>query len=302
MDNHTVVNFENFLLLNESKTLGKMDLGIIGPLANWSMKLQAYPAPNHGMIGYAIDEEDNLELTYLEKKIKLPSKCCDVKKTPSFASIEIKPYTSWFSKEENREMLENFIEDYINDKTQQNQEEVSSVKNDVQIILDSIGIQGNVTDCRKISDCFYEADLDNGLQVEIKKSNSDDLFKNVKIYKDSNSKFADIKLKRNGIGKFIEFRCPGGIYSESADSISQLFKMPTTKYLMCVCLGSLEKDKETDLLSHLQKLIRYHSKETNNVKKYEMEKEEIQRLKDILSHTLKTSDLEEMVGGLSPEK
>ena len=110
------------------------------------------------------------------------------------------------------------------------------------------------------------------------------------------------ELKRNGIGIFIEFRCPGGSYSETADSISQLFKMPTTKYLMGVCLGSLEKDKETDLLSHLQKLIKYHSKETNNVKKYEMEKEEIQRLKDILSHTLKTSDLEEMVRGLSPEK
>lgn len=181
MDNHTVVNFENFLLLNESKTLGKMNLGIIGPLANWSMKLQAYPAPNHGMIGYALDEEDNLELAYLDKKIKLPSKCCDVKKTPSFASIEIKPYTSWFSKEENREMLENFIEDYLNDKTQQKQDEVTSAKNDVQIILDSIGIQGNVTDCRKISDCFYEADLDNGLQVEMKKSNPDDLFKNFKI-------------------------------------------------------------------------------------------------------------------------
>ena len=302
MDNHTVVNFENFLLLNESKTLGKMNLGIIGPLANWSMKLQAYPEPNHGMIGYAIDEEDNLELAYLDKRIKLPSKCCDVKKTPSFASIEIKPYTSWFSKEENREMLENFIEDYLNDKTQQKHDEVSSAKSDIQIILDSIGIDGNVTDCRKISDCFYEADLDNGLQVEIKKSNPNDLFKNFKIYKDSNSKFADVKLKRNGIGKFVEFRCPGGTYSETSDSISSLFKMPTTKYLMGVCLGSLEKDKESELLSHLQKLIKYHSKEKTNVKKYEMEKEEIQRLKDMLSHTLKTSDLEEMVRGLAPEK
>jgi len=302
MDNHTVVSFENFLLLKESKTLGKMDLGIIGPLANWSMKLQAYPAPNNGMIGYAIDEEENLELSYLDKKLKIPGKCCDVKKTPNFASIEIKPYTSWFSKEENREMLENFIEDYLNDRTHQKVDEVSSAKSDIQIILDSIGVNGNVTNCRKISDCFYEADLDNGLQVEIKKSNENDLFKNLKIYKDSNSKFADVKLKRSGVGQYIEFRCPGGSYSETGDSISSLFKMPTTKYLMGVCLGSIEKDKEADLLSHLQKLIKYHSKEKTNVNKYEMEKEEIQRLKDMLSHTLKTSDLEEMIRGISPEK
>ena len=60
-DYSTVLNFTDFNLLNESHTFGKKNLGIIGPLANWSMKIQAYPEPNNGMIGYAMDE-DGIEL------------------------------------------------------------------------------------------------------------------------------------------------------------------------------------------------------------------------------------------------
>jgi hypothetical protein len=69
---HMVLNFTGFNLLNESHTFGKKNLGIIGPLANWSMKIQAYPEPNNGMIGYAIDE-DVVELFHGDKKIRIPS-------------------------------------------------------------------------------------------------------------------------------------------------------------------------------------------------------------------------------------
>lgn len=302
MDNHTVKKFDEFLMLNEAKTLGKMDLGIIGPLANWSMKIQAYPEPNHGMIGYAIDEEENVELSYQDKKISIPRKTCELKKSPDFISLEVKPYTSWFSREENREALEDFIEFYLNDKSQEKKKDNLSISNDIEILLDVIGIPTTVTDCRKISNLFYEADLENGMQAEMKKTDENDLFKNLKIYKDNNSKFPDVKLKRSGIGKTAEFRCPNGTYSETADSFSALFKMPTTKYLMGICLASLDKENEKELVSHLQKLVKYHTKDSSNIQKYEMEKEEIERLKKMLTQTIELSHLEEMLRGLKPEK
>jgi hypothetical protein len=59
MNNNTIPNFSDFLNLNESESTAKKNLGIIGPLANWSLKLQVYPEPNQGMIGYAIDENGN---------------------------------------------------------------------------------------------------------------------------------------------------------------------------------------------------------------------------------------------------
>ncbi len=289
-------------MLNESKTLGKLNLGIIGPLANWSMKLQAYPEPNHGMIGYAIDEEENVEISFGEKKLVLPKNSCEIKKSPDFASIEIKPYTSWFSDQGNRELVENFVEDYISQKTSQKKDKDQETVTDVELVLDAIGIPGNVSNFNKNSDTFYEVNLDNGIEVELKKNSPDDIFKTLKIYKDKNSKFPDIKLKRNGLGKQIEFRSPKGVFSETADTMSSLFKIPTTKYLMGVCLSSIDKQKEAELLDHLKKIAKYHSKELSSPQKYEMEKKEIERIKDILSHTIDYIRLEEMLRGMNPEK
>jgi hypothetical protein len=289
-------------MLNESKSSGKLNLGIIGPLANWSMKLQAYPEPNHGMIGYAIDEEENVELSYGGKKLILPKNTCEVKKSPQFASIEIKPYTKWFSNEANREILENFVEDYLNDRILKPKDEDESVISDIELVLDTIGIPGNVTNFTKISDNFYEANLSNGIEVELKKHHKNDIFKALKIYKDKNSKFPDIKLKRNGLGKQVEFRSRKGVFSETADTLSSLFKIPTTKYLVGVCLSSIDKQKEEELIEHLKKLAKYHSKDLSSPQKYEMEKNEIERIKDILSNTMDTIHLEEMVRGISPEK
>jgi len=296
-DYSTVLNFTDFNLLNESHTFGKKNLGIIGPLANWSMKIQAYPEPNNGMIGYAIDE-DAIELFHGDKKLRIPSKSCDVQEKPDYSIIEIKPHTKWIDSNSSREQLEDFIEDYINTRSKKERDPASSVSDDIEIVMDLIGISEKVKSCNYVKENFFEADLENGMQIEVKKGQDDDLFKTFKIYKDNLSNFPDVKIKRSGVGKVGEFRTKMGEFSETGDSISDLFKQPCTKYLLQHSLGKPDEQTGEDLLNHYKKLLRHHEFKNEassfNASKHEMEKKEINRLKQILRNSVSERDLEKI--------
>jgi len=297
IDRSIILNFSDFNLLNESYSAGKKNLGIIGPLANWSMKIQAYPEPNNGMIGYALDE-DAIELFHGNHKLKIPSKYCNFEKKPEYLVVEIKPHTKWIDSANSREDLENFIEEYVNLKTKQNLDPAQSVSDDIEMIIDLLGLDAKVKSCNRSRDNFFEADLDNGMQIELKKGQNEDLFKNFKIYRDSTSRFPDVKIKRSGVGKVGEFRTKMGEFTESGDSISDLFKQPCTKYLIQNSLGSADEETKNDLLSHYKNLLKHHEfyKEdsSHNLVKHEMEKQEISRVKRILSNSLSEEDLEKI--------
>lgn len=296
-DYSTVLNFTDFNLLNESHTFGKKNLGIIGPLANWSMKIQAYPEPNNGMIGYAIDE-DGIELFHGDKKLRIPSKSCDVHEKPDYSVIEIKPHTKWVDSDSSREQLEDFIEDYINTRSKKERDPASSVSDDIEIVMDLIGISEKVKSCNCVKENFFEADLENGMQIEVKKGQDDDLFKNFKIYKDNLSRFPDVKIKRSGVGKVGEFRTKMGEFSETGDSISDLLKQPCTKYLIQHSLGNPDEQTGEELLNHYKKLLRHHEFKNEassfNSSKHEMEKKEINRIKQILRNSVSEQDLEKI--------
>ncbi len=294
---HIVLNFTGFNQLNESQASSKKNLGIIGPLANWSMKIQAYTEPNNGMIGYAIDE-DSVEIFHGDKKLKIPAKSCEVHEKGDFSVIEIKPYTKWVDSDSSREHLENFIEDYINDRTKRDIDPALKVSDDIELVMDLIGIDTKVKNCDCIKENFFEADLENGMQVELKKSHEDDIVKTLKFYKDSFSRFPDIKFKRSGVGKVGEFRTKMGEFSETGDSISDLLKQPCTKYLMQHSLGKPEVQSETEVLDHYKKLLKHHEFKNEsssfNPAKHEMEKKEINRVKQILRNSISEQDLEKL--------
>ena len=296
-NHHMVLNFTDFNLLNESHTFGKKNLGIIGPLANWSMKIQAYPEPNNGMIGYAIDE-DEVELFHSDKKIRIPSNSCEVHEKPEYSVIEIKPHTKWIDSASSREQLEDFIEEYINTRSGKEKDILSNVSDDIEIVLEMIGLNGKVKSCDCVKDNFYEADLDNGMQIELRKSQDNDLFKNFKIYKDSLSRYPDVKIKRSGVGKVCEFRTKMGEFSETGDSIKDLLKQPCTSYLMHSSLDMPNEESTNDLLSHYKNLLKHHEFKNEgssyNASKHEMEKKEINRIKQILRNSVSEEDLEKI--------
>ena len=298
INNQTVVlNFTDFYLLNESHTFGKKDLGIIGPLANWSMKIQAYPEPNNGMIGYAIDE-DSVELFHGDKKIRIPSKSCEIHKKPEYSVIEIKPHTKWIDSISSREELEDFVEEYINTRSSIENDPASKVSDDIEIVMEMLGLDGRVKSCNHVKDNFFEADLDNGMQIELRKSQDNDLFRNFKIYKETFSRYPDVKIKRSGVGKVCEFRTKMGEFSETGDSISDLMKQPCTKYLINFSLGITNEEESKQLLTHYKNLLKHHEFKNEgssyNASKHGMEKKEIDRIKQILRNSFSEKDLEKI--------
>ena len=108
-------------------------------------------------------------------------------------------------------------------------------------------------------------------------------FKNFKIYKDSLSKYPDVKIKRSGLGKICEFRTKMGEFSETGDSIRDLLKQPCTNYLIHFSLDMPKEEASNQLLSHYKNLLKHHEFKNEgssyNATKHEMEKKEINRIK-----------------------
>lgn len=292
-----VLNFVCYNQMYESNSFSKKNFGIIGPLANWSMKIQAYPEPNNGMIGYAIDEED-IEIFHGNSKLKIPNGSCQVHKKPEYSIIEIHPYTNWINSIENREKLENFVDNYINSRSTKEIDPSSQASADIELILDIIGLEENVNNCSLVRENSYLADLTNGMQIEIKKNSHEDFFKNLKIYKSIDSNFPEVKIKRSGLGKIGIFRTKTGEFTEVGDSISDLLKQPCTKYLLQQSLGNLKDDVSNDLLTHYKKILRHHepkkSKSFQDTKKYETERGEIDRIKQMLRNSFPEEALEKI--------
>jgi len=283
MNENQIPNFEDFVFLNESASTSKKNLGIIGPLANWSLKLQVYPEPNQGMIGYSIDE-NWVEISHEQKKIKFPKSCCDLKKGNKSAVIHIKPYTKWFSKFENREEVEEFVDSFINSHNQK-KDEFQSIKENSQIILDSLGIHTEIEKITKRFDDLYEMKFQNGMEAEIVKPEKKDLFTDLKIYKSSLNKFPDIRIKKKNAVYTGEFRGPAGKFNESENSLVEILENQICNYLTkCVLEKNCERE-ESNLLKKLGGLI---SEQANlkDEKQKESKKEEIERLQQILTNTM----------------
>ena len=297
INSFSVLNFVCYNRMHESDSFSKKNFGIIGPLANWSMKIQVYPEPNNGMIGYAVDEE-NIEIFHGDKKLKIPNKSCQIHKKPEYSVIEIQPYTNWINSPDNREKLEDFVDNYINSRSTKEMDPSSLASADIELILDILGLEENVNSCSLVEENSYLADLSNGMQIEIKKNSNEDLFKNLKIYKSIDSNFPEVKIKRNGLGKVGIFRTKTGEFTEVGDSISDLLKQPCTKYLMQQSLDIPKDDVIDDLLSHYKKVLKHHepkkSRSFLDTTKYEMERGEINRIKQILRNSFAEEALEKI--------
>jgi hypothetical protein len=293
MINSQVPNFSDFVSLNESKSISKKNLGIIGPLANWSMKLQVYPEPNQGMIGYALDE-NWVEIFHKDKKIKFPKSCCEMKSNSKSAVIHIKPHTKWFSKLKNREEMEDFVDNFLESHTTKIYKDQERIAENTQIILDLFGIHSNVQDSKSKFTGLYEFKLDNGMEVEIEKPDESFLFSDLKIYKSPEAKFPDVRIKRKEDHYLMEFRGPAGKFSESEETLTDLFENKICSYLSkCV----LEMDcslEESYLISRLKDMIS-EKVDSKNSEKLEKRKTQIQNLRSILANSIEQTQLEEIL-------
>jgi len=291
--NNLVPNFEDFFSLNESKSSGKKNLGIIGPLANWSLKLQVYPEPNQGMIGYAIDE-NWIELQHKDKKVRFPKSCCEMRSNPKSSVLHIKPHTKWFSKLKNREEMEDFVDNFIESHTVKKENDLERISENVQIILDLFGVHSQVKNIKTRFPGLYELKLENGMEVEMEKNEGSELFSELKIYKSGDVKFPDFRIKRKKDQYLMEFRGPSGKFVESEESIVDLFENRICKYLTKCVLEMDCSEEESHLIRQLKEILS-EKVDPKNSDKIENKKKLIENLRVVLSNSIENSLLEDIL-------
>lgn len=291
--NNLVPNFEDFFSLNESEFSSKKNLGIIGPLANWSLKIQVYPEPNQGMIGYALDE-NWIELEHKDKKVRFPKSCCEMKSSPKSATIHIKPYTKWFSKLKNREEMEDFIDNFVESHTVKKESGLERIAENTQIILDLFGIHSQVENTESKFPGLYEMKLDNGMEIEMEKNEESELFSQMKIYKSRDEKFPDVRIKRKNDEFVMEFRGRSGKFVQSEESLVHLFENKICTYLTKCVLEMDCSEEESHLIGKLKEALS-EKVDLKNSDRIEKKKKTIENLRGVLSNSIENSSLEDIL-------
>jgi hypothetical protein len=301
-----VLSYEEFDKLEESRSTGKKQFGIIGPFADGSMKLKVSKNPNDGLIIYSISE-DSIDLQNGERSINLPKRSCDLKDHGNYSILDIKPYTKWITSEDNKEDLHDFIDVFLELKNGGQSDINQSISDDVEMVIELMGIPATVKKCTQISENHFDLDLSNGMEIELKKRNQDDFFKSIKIFKDAKSPLPVCRIKRNSSDKILDFKTPRGEFSERSDSIKDLLSHPISKYLLGVCLNVENENSESILMDHYQKMLKHHefkieNEQGFNQEKHEAEKDEILRIKRILSNTVNEKVLDSLYNNYRAKK
>jgi len=301
-----VLSYEEFDKLEESRSTGKKQFGIIGPFADGSIKMKVSSKPSDGLVVYSIGENE-YSLQNGERSISVPKSACEVTDKDGYSVIDVKPYTKWISFEDNRNDLHDFVEEFIDSKNRSGLDVEQSISDDVEMVVDLLGIPAIVSKCIQISENHFDVDLSNGIQVEVKKRDPDDFFKSLKIFKDNKSALPVCRIRRSANDKIIDFRTPKGEFSERSDSIRDLLLHPVVKFLLNLSLNLKNEDTEPVLMDHYQKLLKHHefkveNSQNFNQEKHDMEKEEILRIKKILSNSVDESVLDSMYNNYRARK
>lgn len=291
-----VVDFNNFHKLNESKSnFKKKDLGIFGPFKDGSFEILIDPKMEKSL--KFKNESNNLTFTSHDNSIEIPKNCCMVKKDRDRLLVKTLANSNWFSKEENTEKFETFVENFIENSFHKNTKD-SEITDNLELILGEIGVNLHVNSFEKKANHTFQFNFSNGLEAECKVFPETNFIKTLKFYKDSESINPIIVIKISGDDKKSIFRTENGNFTESETSINSLINNPIFKYLFFCLTGHKKHDLEEYLIDYYNRLMKYHnwkdSSDPSKNEKHFAQRKEIDRLRKILQTTVEDSELENM--------
>lgn len=227
MINKTVLNFDSFQkeFLNEGESYsvpgikGTWDGGyIISPLDTTWDEIDEIPRDRIIIIK---TNETSIALCYIDSDgdesdyIWVPKDACSIKKGSSgeITELNLEPYKKWISSPSNRNRIDDFIEEFAdhleNSKTTGQEKIKTNAKDDVELLMDIIGIPGSIESFESCGDYIWDAKLDNGMLIEITKRSQDDLLSKFKIYLNANDHHPRVYINNNSDNKKTSFRIPG---------------------------------------------------------------------------------------------
>ena len=270
IDKMRVLNFKDFIL-NESDS-GGYGIPDVKNIMDDGYELTAEDfvgqksTPPVGKILVVDDSNNSLTLSFRDRSGKMDRKLMVGKDSVKFSKnsdgnyiIKIDPNLRWLNTGNNRENIEDFIEDLINCKLDSENHEsrfIDGIKDDVYFIMDILGIPCEVSDIKKIEDNKYEITLDNDMVIDVKKRSSDDLVGNFDIYKKYSDVYPSVTIKSD-LGKmhfnFDQDNLDGNEEVES--DISDVSKNDYLNFLLKKSLGLETTADEERLYNHFLEVI-----------------------------------------------
>ncbi len=287
------LSFHLFEKIQESKSISKKDIGVIGPNLSGEIKLRL---ENPGLVLKRVEEGDNQVFSIGEKSCSIPKKYVTISTQPGYEIVSFDTNTNWFKQEHNMDRFEDVMEEFISSKFSNLGKSFNKFEEDANILLDLLGIEEDVKSYSHTSPLKLDAEISNGMELELVRENEKDMFKKLFLYKNSDSIHPFISIKRKGNRFNCQYRTPKGNYECKHDSISEMLENPIDKYLLCVCIGSEIEHSQRELVDHLMKIFKYHSwtnSEEKNSKNIQ-ERKEIKRIMEILKNSIPEEHIEEM--------
>lgn len=289
-----VLNFGEFININESHFPNKTSLGILGPFIDGVVKIKIPHTGENNRISHRETPEGH-NLSYGDSTISMPKKCMKKTNFGDFDILKVDTSMNWFDVKENSLAFDDFLENYISSEIA-GAKSNPSVGEDIELIMDMLGVDCSVAEITEIDENLYEADLDNGMQVELDRKSKDDLFKSIRVYKDANDIHPAFTLKKNG-GKFgCKYTTDKGSHATSHDKIQGIKSDPVDQYMLSIVMGKDAEEHQKNLVDHLLKMLKYHSRsdESSVDERKIREKSEIDNLMNVLKNTIPESHIEEM--------
>lgn len=198
----------------------------------------------------------------ISKYFWIPRYCCKIKKTGSGTNLEIPAYTNWFKDKENHDALNDFLNDFIEMLEQRDADKVDKlgeyVKDELDLILDQIGLDENIVSIKNKDKVIFEAITDKGKLIETRKYDPNSRLDGIKVYLDENSPRYSFKISILSKGKAsFDFNINDKSYNRAL-FFSDINDDKYFNYLIKRCLGVATSSEEEGLLEFFEKSLKNH--------------------------------------------
>lgn len=190
-----ILNFQQFSIL-ESNDSSEYLIPGINPYMMDGYEIIASDCtssdPVDGKLSIRKDSGTSLLLTFGkdDSDIWIPKDSIKIEMNDDNYTLTIDPESKWFNKPENRNIIEDFIESFDShriDLLSKDARTSNSVRDDIDTILDMLGMQMEISGIEKISDDEYDVSFSNGINMSHKRRSPNDIIGTIKMYLDSKS-------------------------------------------------------------------------------------------------------------------
>ena len=164
-------------------------------------------------------------------------------------------------------------------------------------MIEVLGIDSDLTRIEKKKDLHWNAYLKDGMEVEMKKRDKDNLFKVLKLYLSQDSYSPEVEICHEKPGYEVVYSTPKGKFARKCSTIGDIPKDPVHQYLFTT---SMKKDPslyQDPVISYLNTVLKNHDWNPQGDRKSEDfidSEREIIQIKKILSNSVPEKDLDEI--------